>query len=73
MLVGSKQNLQRSRAFSISLNGETVETVDIFKYMGMIIDPQLHFHQHIDYIVERQQLGLAYSTRPDGFLIYQQH
>ncbi len=65
MLVGSKPRLQRYGEFSVSLNGETVEKVDTFKYLGMIIDPQLHFHQHVDYVVDKTtaRLGLLYKTR----------
>ena len=64
MLVGSKPKLQQYRGFSISLNGEPVETVDTFKYLGMIIDLQLHFHQHIDYVVNKTtaRLGMLYKT-----------
>ncbi len=65
MLVGSKPKLQRCVNLSISLNGKTVETVGVFKYLGMIIDSQLHFHQHVDYVVDKTtaRLGLLYKTR----------
>ena len=43
----------------------------------MIIDPQLHFHQHIDYVVEKttSRLGLLYKTRwlfnqPTALMLY---
>ena len=76
-LVGSKPKLQQYKGFLISLNGEPVETVDTFKYLSMIIDPQLHFHQHIDYVVDKTtaRLGLLYKTRwlfdqPTAIMLY---
>ncbi len=65
MLVGNKQRLNRVGDIRISLNGETIEAVQNFKYLGMILDQQLHFHAHIDHIIDRttNKLGLLYKTR----------
>ncbi len=65
MMVGSKQRLSRTGNITISLNGEKIESVQNFKYLGMILDQQLHFHTHIDHIVDKttNRLGLLYKTR----------
>ena len=65
MLVGSKQRLNRTGNIHISLNGEIVESVQNFKYLGMILDQQLHFHSHVEHIVDKttSRLGLLYKTR----------
>ncbi len=65
MLVGSRVRLTRAGNFTISLNGEMLESVTSFKYLGMILDPQLHFHSHIDRLVDKTtaRLGLLYKTR----------
>ena len=65
MLIGSKQRVARAGNIGISLNGENVETVHNFKYLGMILDQQLHFHEHIEQLVDKvsNRLGLLYKTR----------
>ena len=65
MLIGSKQRLNRIGNISVSLNGETVESVQNFKYLGMTLDQQLHFHSHIEQIVDKatSRLGLLYKNR----------
>ena len=65
MLIGSKQKIIRAGNIGISLNGEMVESVQTFKYLGMILDQQLHFHPHIEQIVNKvsNKLGLLYKTR----------
>ena len=65
MLIGSKQRLRNVGNVGISLNGEPVECVENFKYLGIILDQQLHFHSHIEHIVNKvtNKLGLLYKTR----------
>ena len=65
MLVGSKQRINQAGNVNISLDGEMVESVQTFKYLGIILDQQLHFHSHIDHIVDKttNRLGLLYKTR----------
>ncbi len=65
MLIGSKQRVTRAGNIGVSLNGERVESVETFKYLGVILDQQLHFHSHIEHIVDKvtSKLGLLYKTR----------
>lgn len=47
------------------MNGEMIETVTNFKYLGMIMDLQLHFNSHIERLVDKttSRLGLLYKTK----------
>ena len=49
---------------SISLNGDRVDTVNDFKYLGLILDNYLCFDKHIDYVVGKttMKLGVLYKT-----------
>ncbi len=65
MLIGSKQKVNRVGTVGVSLNGEAIENVHNFKYLGVLLDQQLQFHTHIDHIVNKvtNKLGLLYKTR----------
>ncbi len=65
MLTGSRQKLQIVQPFSVSLNNESVELVQKFKYLGLFLDEHLCFDKHVDYIVEKStaKLGMLYKTR----------
>ena len=45
--------------------GESVDSVSSFKYLGLILDKNLCFDMHIDYVVEKSttKLGVLYKTR----------
>ena len=65
MLVGSKAKLSKVRNVGLSLNNEIIDSVNEFKYLSMYLDNQLHFHNHIDRLVNKttDRLGLLYKTR----------
>ncbi len=65
MMLGTKARLRRARPFSLSLNGDRIDTVTSFKYLGMILDSHLQFDVHIDKLVDKttNKLGLLYKTR----------
>ena len=65
MIVGSCQKLRNIDVFNVSLNGERVERVEKFKYLGLILDRHLCFDLHVDYIVDKTtaKLGVLYKTR----------
>ncbi len=65
MMPSSKQRLTKVPEISLSLNGELVDNVETFKYLGMILEPQLLFKAHIDAHVNKStnKLGLLYKTR----------
>ncbi len=65
MQVGSRRNLSSVPSIGLSLNGERIDSVTEFKYLGIILDPNLLFDKHIDYIIDKSttKLGLLYKTR----------
>ncbi|KAJ8913934.1 hypothetical protein NQ315_005732, partial [Exocentrus adspersus] len=44
------QNLQ------VKINGEGIEYVNEIKYLGVVIDPQMSFHNHINYICKKNRI-----------------
>ncbi len=64
MLVGPKHRLAKARPFTLSLNGAQIDTVTTFKYLGMLLDSNLQFNEHIDSIIDKTttKLGLLYKT-----------
>ncbi len=65
MIFGSKHSLSRSPSLCINFNdGSPLERVDVFKYLGLWIDPELSFKPHIDYICKKAYscLGMLYRS-----------
>ena len=44
---------------SIIINGSVVENVDSYKYLGVMLDPQLHFHKQVEYSVSKAKRASA--------------
>ena len=65
MFLGSRQQLSTVPDMSLSLNGERIGKVNVFKYLGIYLDSELTFHPQIDQIVDKStnRLGLLYKTR----------
>ncbi len=65
MMIGSRQRLRNVPTFNLSLNGQRIDTVTRFKYLGLVLDPHLCFNMHIDSVVEKSttKLGILYKTR----------
>ena len=65
MMVGSRNRLSMVPEISVSLNGELIDNVTVFKYLGMLLDNHLQFHPHIDKLVDKtsSKLSLLYKTR----------
>ena len=50
MLFGTPQNLSKYQNISFSYDGETIERVDNFKYLGIVFDSHMTWSHHIDLI-----------------------
>ncbi len=50
MLFGTKQRLSNSGHLDIKYDHDQVETVHKFKYLGVVLDQNLKFNEHIDYV-----------------------
>ena len=47
---GTPQNLSKYQNISLSYDGETIERVDNFKYLGIVFDSHMTWSHHIDLI-----------------------
>ena len=65
MQVGSRRKLGTTPSISVSPNGEVINNVQEFKYLGLILDQYLLFDRRIDYVIVKvtTKLGLLYKTR----------
>ncbi len=59
-LIGTYQKLEKATEISITVNSEQLERVDEYKYLGMIFDKNLNWHNYIDKMCAKmsQRLGL---------------
>ena len=65
MQIGSHGKLSTVPTISVSLNGESIDNVQEFKYLGINLYQHLLFDRHVDYKVDKSitKLGLLYKTR----------
>ena len=67
MLFSSGKRLSSfdSDTFNLVSNGTSIEYTGCMKYLGIILDPTLSWHEHIDYIATRinSRLGLLCRVR----------
>ncbi len=47
-LIDTYQKLGKPTEISITVNGEHLERVDEYKYLGMMFDKNFNWHNHID-------------------------
>ena len=50
IIFGTKQKLNNIEELPVKINGETIERVKQFKYLGVMLDENPTFGPHIDYI-----------------------
>ena len=50
MIFGTKTRLEQEGDMSIYINGDVIEKVSVFKYLGVMLDECLSFEHHVDYI-----------------------
>jgi len=48
---------------NITINQENVENVTSFKYLGVVLDPELNFSAHVDYTVGKAKRAAAKVSR----------
>ena len=65
MLLGSWQNLAKSPNFCIQLYGKTLERVAKFSYLGVVLDENLSWKDHVEYVSSKvsRRLGLLSRIR----------
>ena len=50
VLFGTRPKLQLFNEFSIHINGQPIERVESFKYLGVVVDSKLTFSEYVKYI-----------------------
>ena len=65
ILMGTYQKLNSVQTFTVSLNDMTFERVYKFKYLGVTLDPNLSWYDHIDVIGNKisSRLGMLRKAR----------
>ena len=53
MIFGSVKKVQKIGDIGVSIGGDSLEKVNVFKYLGMWLDSTLSFRDHIDYICKK--------------------
>ena len=48
MLMGTSQRLNQVSSFAVAINNATLERVYKLKYLGVTLDPNLSWNEHID-------------------------
>lgn len=56
-------NLNLNNDTCIEINGRTIENVRSIKYLGMIIDKELNFNEHVDYICKKIGKKIGFFKR----------
>ena len=68
MMLGTRQRLARQKCdkTGISLNGQSIEHTDTFEYLGVVLDDNLSFNDHLDYVRMKVSkiLGMFSRIRP---------
>ena len=65
MLIGGHQRLKSCSAVSICINGSTLERVDTFKCLGIIVNQNMTWSDHIESVVAKanQRIGLLKGVK----------
>ena len=60
MVFGSTRKLNNIETVDIYINRSTLDRTDKFKYLGIIFNQSLTWHDHVDYLVKKinQRIGL---------------
>ena len=51
MVFGSRSRVKKAKLVDIKLNGDEIQKVPSFKYLGLILDPTLNYNHHISSLI----------------------
>lgn len=67
MTIGSKHNLGKLKVgntdYKIEINGELIQKVEQIKYLGFIIDDELNFNAHCQYVKKKMAKKIGFLFR----------
>ncbi len=67
-LIFSTRQYRGSTVLELNVGGEMLEQVDLYKYLGVFLDRNLNFVEHIDYIVNKSRRKLGMLKRICKFM-----
>ena len=68
MLFGTRQSLAKVHDFGLVIDGEPIKLVTKFKYLGVMLDSTLSFHEHVQYIQSKTLGKIKVLGRARSFL-----
>ena len=68
MLLGTKHSLNNELHCNIKINNQEIENVAEFKYLGIVIDNNLSFNKHAEYIAKKISKKVNYLSRIGKYL-----
>ena len=67
MTIGSRQILAKGK-LNLNLRGSSIENVESFKYLGVLLDERLTWDQHVDFLCKKVSKRLGVLRRASEFL-----
>ena len=60
MVIGSSKNQNSSREITLMIKGKQLDKVTVFKYLGVLINENLSWSDHVDYVISKvsKRLGM---------------
>ena len=51
MAFGSRSRVKKAKKVKVFMNGDKLQQVPTFKYLGVVLDPTLNFNHHITSVI----------------------
>ena len=68
VLFGTRPKLEEVHGFNVQIDGQEVERLDSFKYLGVMVDSHLMFSDHVKYIQSKTVSKIKLLGRAHSFL-----
>ena len=52
MVFGSRSKVKKAKNVTVRMDGERLQKVPSFKYLGIILDPTLSYNKHVSYVIK---------------------
>ena len=68
MLLGTNQALSKFKNISLNYGNDSIEIVNKFKYLGIVFDPNLSWHEHVNYLSSNVSKRIGIICRVKNYL-----
>jgi len=68
LVLSRKRGRPQAKQIEISLNGESINTQDSVKYLGVVVDQNLTLEQQVSKVRQKSLAGLAFIRRAGAYL-----